>query len=369
MVFLFPYVLGHIKHVKNYITKGVKNMRFNRAKKEAIIFNKVNGKEYLITKEDWQGVIAEALIPDANETQTDPDDTVRITEANCICFRVIKDAPTTDPVGFSIYVDGILCKDGLPATEQGELRFSNILCTLPGVIYLTSERMDGNVDLYAYRPYIDRFIRLISDIPSPQPVKINDEEYAFVYSKTHTETTEDGCEKCILDKAGVVFVNRRCHITSGKFSCTLGKPFAVDDGTLFFIKKDHVNEEGILEEIPPCTLSVSDNAMIGYNVSSEIYGIAADQAKHCVYGGILLISKDELLYTQFGKKNGVDHDIRIKNKKILALIRKGQYGTVVDLTKEDGVILLTLSSDDYRTMTISIRDTSDRGQVVKIVEA
>ena len=57
-------------------------MRFNRAKKETVIYNKVNGKEYLITKEDGQSVIAEALIPDTNENRTDPEDTVRITEAH-----------------------------------------------------------------------------------------------------------------------------------------------------------------------------------------------------------------------------------------------------------------------------------------------
>lgn len=172
-------------------------MRFNRAKKETVIYNKVNGKEYLITKEDGQSVIAEALIPDTNENRTDPEDTVRITEANCICFRVIQDAPPTDPVGFYVNSEGTLYKDGTPVTEQGELKFESILCTLPGVLFLISQRKDGNVDLYAYRVGIDRFTNIISDIPSPRAIKVNDTEYAFVYSLTHTEVKEDGNEVCI----------------------------------------------------------------------------------------------------------------------------------------------------------------------------
>ena len=368
MVFLFFRVVSHIYYVKIHITKGENNMRFNRAKKDAIIFNKVNGKDYLITKADWQSAIAEAVIPDMNEARTDPEDTVQITEENAICFRVIKDAPSTEPVGYSVNGDGILLWDGIPATEQGELRFDSILCTLPGVLFLTSQEKDGNVDLYAYRTDIDRFKRLAEDIPFPQAVKVNDAEYAFVYSKTHTEKTEDGDEVQILDKAGVLFVNRSCYITSGTFGCTLGKPFAVDDGTLFFLKKDQVKKDGVLEKMTPCTLSISDNDICSGEVHADTYGIAADQAKYCVYGGILLMSTDALLYTRFGKKNGVDHDILVRDEKILTSIRNAGCNAVVDLTKKDGVIFLTLSSEDYNVMTLSIRNTSDRGQVVKIVD-
>ncbi len=333
-------------------------MRFNRAKKETVIYNKVNGKEYLITKEDGQSVIAEALIPDTNENRTDPEDTVRITEANCICFRVIQDAPPTDPVGFYVNSEGTLYKDGTPVTEQGELKFESILCTLPGVLFLISQRKDGNVDLYAYRVGIDRFTNIISDIPSPRAIKVNDTEYAFVYSLTHTEVKEDGNEVCILNKAGVVFVNMYFSITCGTLNCSLGDPFAVDEGTLFFIKKDQVNADGILEEIQPCTLSVSDNDLCDGSIVTETYGIVADQAKYCMYGGLLLIGKDELLC----------HNILIKNERILSYIREGRYYTVVDRTKKDEGVLLTLSSDDYRVMTLFIRNTSDRGQIVKIVE-
>ena len=77
-----------------------------------------------------------------------------------------------------------------------------------------------------------------------------------------------------------------------------------------------------------------------------------------MYGGLLLIGKDELLC----------HNILIKNERILSYVREGRYYTVVDRTKKDEGVLLTLSSDDYRVMTLFIRNTSDRGQIVKIVE-
>ena len=337
-------------------------MRMNRAKKNAIIFNKVNGKEYLVT-EDGPRVFANEIIQHKPEIICNEEYCLEITENNCICFRVMKDAEPTEPEGYYIQ-DGMICKNGACVTEQGSIEVQEILCTLPGILVCSTKRNEDNmVDVYAYHISRDLFRRVALRIPEPEVIRLTDKLVAIMYSKTHDEIHEDGSIDIILDCAGILFTDgRTSHEECFDFEIT--KPIAVDGQTLFFNVFSETKANGdALKEVVPYTLSVTfddereDILIRGYNFQ-------ADKCRCCPVGGTFLMIQKKFLYTDFFR-NGAEHAIAVENKNIVSALREGGYDTVVDLTKKDDIYYLTFASSNYDTRTISIQKTSDRGQIVK----
>ncbi len=111
-----------------------------------------NGKYFTVTGPD---TIAEI---DRDDNIIEDGEVVTITEENCRCFTTVKWAPETDPEGYSVD-DGQLVKNGQPATEQGEIRVTNIIGTIPGCLVLEVKK--GNEDLImTYRPVTNKFTKI-----------------------------------------------------------------------------------------------------------------------------------------------------------------------------------------------------------------
>lgn len=182
-------------------------MKMNRAKKGAVVLNKVYGDFYIVDSnskdENGKIVSAQALcikVDDYLESLNirfssdnkrelflreleknevplycvDGQSEVTMTEKNAICFRVIKDS-YENLVAENWYVsDGVLVKNGHPAAEQGEIEIDHILAIFPHKILLGVKAGEDKISLMYFDPnYVGKEFRsALKGITIPVPEKV-----------------------------------------------------------------------------------------------------------------------------------------------------------------------------------------------------
>lgn len=150
------------------------------------VLNKVTRETFVVRTSDGETLIAES---EGEEIKS-----VKITEENAICYRLLYTAPAQiTPAGYKLQ-DGILQCEGDPIV-QGELRFTQILTGIKGALILISEDKSGEKSIYSYQPDRDRFSLRTSIGKAEAKVIYNDKDAAIlsiVEAETVDETNQAG---------------------------------------------------------------------------------------------------------------------------------------------------------------------------------
>lgn len=160
-------------------------MKMNRAKKGAVVLNKLYGDFYIVdsNSKDENGKIVSAQVlrikvDDYLESLNirftaenkralflkalaendvplyciDGQSEVTMTAKNAICFRVIKDSCENLAAENWYVSDGVLVKNGHPAAEQGEIEIDQILAIFPHKILLGVKAGEDKISLMYFDP-------------------------------------------------------------------------------------------------------------------------------------------------------------------------------------------------------------------------
>lgn len=121
-------------------------MFFNKVRKNQVLLNKVDGKNYTVGDKVEEGFEAVERLPESNNRLPFPETpgTIVVTEKNAICFRLVNDPnPQEKPEGYKIFNGDFVTAEG-EKVETGELQVNNILGVVPGaVVLVTSKGYDG----------------------------------------------------------------------------------------------------------------------------------------------------------------------------------------------------------------------------------
>ena len=112
-------------------------MRINKIKTNVTVLNKVDRKNYQIINIDGSGDSIKGTAKLIKEDGSlDASVTAVITANNAIAYKLIDDPNIPDvPTGYTVE-NGILLKNGVPATEQGSLVINNVIAGVAGRLIL-----------------------------------------------------------------------------------------------------------------------------------------------------------------------------------------------------------------------------------------
>lgn len=353
-------------------------MKTSRAKVGAVVLDKITGCFYQVTEEKPDGAIAKA-IEDGFDKRTHflskdvvlGEKSVKITDANAICFRCILDAPPVAAEGYYA-ADGILMKDGNPVTEQGELYISAVFPAVrPGyVILFANSREKGMVDVLSYGVTRDRFHHIFQKMRPDYQFFETEAAYFFVEpASVKEEKQEDGTVITRLDKKGAVHFLDKASLVSGTLQTSnifdFSKTKMFGKALFLEVKKHlHLNEEGFMSDI---LVDVGEPYMgafffgSGYSTCQETLSSVKTITGCIPYDGLFLKSEEGC---QLLDPNGEDADIRIMSRKAIA--QTAGYDYLVDVSATDGKIVLTLANESMDAICIETKMTIDRGTVVKV---
>lgn len=359
-------------------------MKMKRAKTNVAVFNKVNGEGYLITKVEDGEAIAERIIENPNEDSkticTDETDTVKITENNAICFRLVNDPNIPDiPTGYTINNDGILKKDGKDATEQGELKLISILGDgFPGKLLLSAlpknkeEQDKGRVDLFWYYVERDRFVKVLSESISGNIHMYNssysdtyENRFMLVHSgiyKKIVKEEEEEKEKEYFDCSGVLLFSEAGDLISNTrleapLDMDYGRYLVAEDWSFFYVYKD-VNKETKEVTLREQNYSITIKATKDLE-RKELHLPDIEQATICqLNGGIAAKSKEAFLYDTYWD------EIKFTSKKVMEKLKGFDY--LIDVSSDKKGFCLMFANENYNVKVVKSVMTSDRGQVITV---
>jgi len=345
-------------------------MKIERLRVGLEVLNKVDGKEYKVTKVD--GTIGTAV-----EMSKDPatgmigfgNGEVTITEKNALAFRILRDPePYPVPEGYSVR-DGILIKDGKPACAQGEFFFIKLLNVWPDCILLaarTKGMADGDIVLVSYRVSCDRFkkMRVVPEnIVFLGCAGENMREAVFLFSNTEEkEIGTDGEKKtarCFKETAlvivaeGTACIYKKINIPVTVKDCFIEKiPGSRDGAYEVFLASDEEENDGVLVSRKERTWMRFQNWNMDCSITFSYGGsIRADWSP--AYEDFVIRGKDMLRVKDFVAVNP-------------AVAKLEGYDILIDITEEDYTYKLTFSNGDYGLKTLLSRSTRDRGYVVTV---
>lgn len=359
-------------------------MKMKRAKVNVTVLNKVNGYGYLITEVEGNEAIAERIIPDPDDEDskticTDKTDTVKITENNAICFRLVNDPNIPDiPTGYTID-DGVLKKDGKDATEQGEIKLISILSDcFPGKLLLSAlpknpeEQDKGHVDLFWYYVERDRFVKVLSESISGNIHMYNssyldtyENRFMLVYSgiyKKIIKEEEEEKEKEYFDCSGVLLFSEAGDLISSTrletpLDMNYGRYLVAEDWSFFFVCKD-VNKE--TKEVTPRKENYSFAIRAIRDLErKELHLPDIEQATICqLNGGIVAKSAESFLYVTY-----LD-EFSFTSKKVMEKLKGFDY--LIDTFTSKHGFRLMLADENYNVKVVKSVQTSDRGEVITV---
>lgn len=151
-------------------------MRYDKTRTNQVVLNKVTGNHYIIvSKSDLDGTFIAKLLKDGEfvrrleDVEYDPsNEEVIITEANTICYRMVRDLTAPEVPNISDYqiTDGKLCNlQNNPVCEHGEIKVLEIVAALFNALILRVLVGDTGY-LYSYQIDKDRFYRFCKVDPS-----------------------------------------------------------------------------------------------------------------------------------------------------------------------------------------------------------
>lgn len=377
-------------------------MKMNRAKKGAVVLNKVYGDFYIVDSnskdENGKIVSAQALcikVDDYLESLNirfssdnkrelflreleknevplycvDGQSEVTMTEKNAICFRVIKDS-YENLVAENWYVsDGVLVKNGHPAAEQGEIEIDHILAIFPHKILLGVKAGEDKISLMYFDPnYVGKEFRSALKgitIPVPEKVTLANDNLLLYYSRTHMEEKGEGDEKTteeIVDASGyVIYDSEGSLLDHEEYDTDPDEAHEIDTplGKYVISTDNFIVFQGEFNGKPFTNIySRKYNELRSIELASKV-----SSAEENVDGFMLIKTADELAVV-----SDSGNELVLKPSKQLskALDQLYGYGYLVDYCKKGRYFILTFASDSYEVKTLKGTFTSDIGLVLTV---
>lgn len=377
-------------------------MKMNRAKKGAVVLNKVYGDFYIVDSnskdENGKIVSAQALcikVDDYLESLNirfssdnkrelflreleknevplycvDGQSEVTMTEKNAICFRVIKDS-YENLVAENWYVsDGVLVKNGHPAAEQGEIEIDHILAIFPHKILLGVKAGEDKISLMYFDPnYVGKEFRSALKgitIPVPEKVTLANDNLLLYYSRTHMEEKGEGDEKTteeIVDASGyVIYDSEGSLLDHEEYDTDPDEAHEIDTplGKYVISTDNFIVFQGEFNGKPFTNIySRKYNELRSIELASKV-----SSAEENVDGFMLIKTADELAVV-----SDSGNELVLKPSKQLskALDQLYGYGYLVDYCNKARYFILTFASDSYEVKTLKGTFTSDIGLVLTV---
>lgn len=377
-------------------------MKMNRAKKGAVVLNKVYGDFYIVDSnskdENGKIVSAQALcikVDDYLESLNirfssdnkrelflreleknevplycvDGQSEVTMTEKNAICFRVIKDS-YENLVAENWYVsDGVLVKNGHPAAEQGEIEIDHILAIFPHKILLGVKAGEDKISLMYFDPnYVGKEFRSALKgitIPVPEKVTLANDNLLLYYYRTHMEEKGEGDEKTteeIVDASGyVIYDSEGSLLDHEEYDTDPDEAHEIDTplGKYVISTDNFIVFQGEFNGKPFTNIySRKYNELRSIELASKV-----SSAEENVDGFMLIKTADELAVV-----SDSGNELVLKPSKQLskALDQLYGYGYLVDYCNKGRYFILTFASDSYEVKTLKGTFTSDIGLVLTV---
>lgn len=377
-------------------------MKMNRAKKGAVVLNKLYGDFYIVdsNSKDENGKIVSAQVLrikvddylkslnirftsdnkrelflreiEKNEVPLyyiDGQSEVNMTEKNAICFRVIKDSYENLAAENWYISDGVLVKNGHPAAEQGEIEIDHILAIFPRKILLGVKAGEDKISLMYFDPnYAGKEFRLALKgimIPIPQKVTLANDNLLLYYSRTHMEEKGEGDEKTteeIVDASGyVIYDSEGSLLDHEEYDIDPDEDHEIDTplGKYVLSTDNFIVFQGEFNGKPFTNIySREYHELRSIELVSKV-----SSAEENVDGFMLIKTADELaVVSDSGNK------LVLKPSKQLskALDQLYGYGYLVDYCNKGRYFILTFASDSYEVKTLKGTFTSDIGLVLTV---
>lgn len=311
-------------------------------------------------------------------------------EAAVKVFKVIYD-PREDetPEGYTV-ADGVLLKDGEPATAQGQLEFIDVLAVMAGEIILTAktkDKTDGKVEIFAYRPLEDKFAKLTYPVSDVRVIKELSDDNRLIAEITQTE------EKVALDDEGEDILKN-------------GEKVVLVDTSMELmihtrgVKAEFVDIDGPVDRVMPVentdnVFAVESDSILTYDeygcgtrqlkdrdrTKVTVYGVDADidmdwgpsicdLANTSVPGKLTAATKsaatgDFILRTEntlYVQNRG--HNSRVVTAAVLKTVPDAKY--LIDADIRNGSETYVLADGDYNVVTVKKTKTYDRGDIITV---
>ena len=311
-------------------------------------------------------------------------------EAAVKVLKVIYD-PREDetPEGYTV-ADGVLLKDGEPATAQGQLEFIDVLAVMAGEIILTAktkDKTDGKVEIFAYRPLEDKFAKLAYPVSDVRVIKELSDDNRLIAEITQTE------EKVALDDEGEDILKN-------------GEKVVLVDTSMELmihtrgVKAEFVDIDGPVDRVMPVentdnVFAVESDSILTYDeygcgtrqlkdrdrTKVTVYGVDADidmdwgpsicdLANTSVPGKLTAATKsaatgDFILRTEntlYVQNRG--HNSRVVTAAVLKTVPDAKY--LIDADIRNGSETYVLADGDYNVVTVKKTKTYDRGDIITV---
>ena len=348
-------------------------MRINKIKTNVTVLNKVDRKNYQVINVDGSGDSIKGTAKLIKEDGSlDDSVTAVITANNAIAYKLIDDPNIPDvPTGYTVE-NGILLKNGVPATEQGSLVINSIIAGVAGRLILSvepREPREGYFDIMSYTVESDKFNKLIRrSIPEVTIIASSENKMQLymTYSRTYTKDKklEDGTIETdnIFDAAAIMLYDVMSDTVVDHVS--FAEPIKAVDSvkapneTIFAIEADTVvDSDGVIKEDDYITLRFV--ASEGHSLS--LYKTTAiDSVPESISKGY----NASLIKASSGKWYINDITYKIPDKIVAEL---AGYNMIVDITSKDHVTRISLANTyTMEIKTLVISETRDRGDIITI---
>lgn len=336
-------------------------MRENRMKKSVEVLNKLNGKVYLIEDVNYGKAYATEKIGEDKFTRKPilGEDKIILTKEKLIFFRVVydpnpKEIPCLDDYSVS---DGILTRNDVPVTRQGEIYISKILGTVPLKLILLC-KIKGTYQIQIYCPFTDEFMKLYDSKVDAAPQEFEtDEFYSYYFCKTLTESaTSETPEKVKLVTAKVVNIMKE---TGKIYVVDLPAPMEKAAGTadtLLFNSKLKIDEEGYVKEWISYSVMVSNDYCCVLDITDVCFA-----KKYWISNKGYVIKND----TQIVVTNPYGKTLYEINDST-AVKELSSFCTLIDVKLEKEKIVFLFGNADFFAKKCVVEKTTDRGDIVTV---
>lgn len=349
------------------------------------VLNLVTGIKYDVSVADMVNLTE--IVPEGEDRE--PRTMQLPVEAAVKVLKVLYDPRENEvPDGYTV-ADGVLLKDGEPATAQGQLEFIDVLTVMAGEIILTAktkDKADGKVEVFAYRPLEDKFAKLTYPVSAVRVIEELSDENRLIAEITQTEekvALDDEGEDILKDGQKVVLIDTSMELMIH----TRG------------IKAEFVDIDGPVDRVMPVEnidgiYAVESDSILTY----DEYGCGTrqlkdrDRTKVTIYGideyadnwggpinehmtvsmpgeltaatrsaatGDYVLRTENTLYVQ-----NRGHNSRTVTAAVLRTIPDAKY--LIDADIRNGSETYVLADGDYNVVTIKKTKTYDRGDIITV---
>lgn len=311
-------------------------------------------------------------------------------EAAVKVLKVIYDPREDETPEEYTVADGVLLKDGEPATAQGQLEFIDVLAVMAGEIILTAktkDKTDGKVEIFAYRPLEDKFAKLTYPVSDVRVIKELSDDNRLIAEITQTE------EKVALDDEGEDILKN-------------GEKVVLVDTSMELmihtrgVKAEFVDIDGPVDRVMPVentdnVFAVESDSILTYDeygcgtrqlkdrdrTKVTVYGVDADidmdwgpsicdltntsvpgkltAATKSAATGDFILRTENTLYVQ-----NRGHNSRVVTAAVLKTVPDAKY--LIDADIRNGSETYVLADGDYNVVTVKKTKTYDRGDIITV---